>query len=166
MAGSENPQPDFLKQPLNQLSKDEWESICDGCGLCCQHRATHPVTGDDVRTNFACRCLNLETMGCKAYETRAQEVDYCITLTPDTVNDVPFLPDSCGYKLVAAGKPLADWHHLICGDKQAVHRQGISKRGELLPDSELLWWIKNGKKEAQKPAVRFYDISTSKECSE
>ncbi len=151
-------QPDFLAKPLEDLTNQEWESLCDGCGLCCQHRANHPDTGVEVRTNFACSYLNLETLGCNAYHDRLEKVSYCFQLTAENIRSIPYLPQSCAYRLVAEGKPLPDWHHLVCGDREEVHRRNISKRGELLPDSELIRWIEQGKKDEDKPDVRFYDM--------
>ena len=40
-----------------------------------------------------------------------------------------FLPSSCSYTLIAEGKPLPQWHHLISNDKESVHKvnQSIQK---------------------------------------
>lgn len=152
-------QPEFLNKPMHEMSTKEWESLCDGCGLCCLHRAEHPDTGKEVRTNLACRCLNLNSLQCNNYSTRQQDVPHCITLTPENMHEITWLPASCAYRLVANGKPLPDWHYLICGDKEAVHRNGISKRNHLLPDSELIEWINKGRKSEDIPAVQFHPLT-------
>jgi len=36
------------------------------------------------------------------------------------------MPLTCAYRLLWQGKPLYDWHPLISGDPDSVHRAGIS----------------------------------------
>ena len=151
-----NPQPDFLRKSLSDMTSDEWESLCDGCGLCCLHRANHPDTGEDMRTNIACRALDCDTLSCQQYDTRLQNIPHCLKLTPDNIATIDYLPRSCAYRLVYEKKPLPEWHYLICGDRRQVHLHGISKKGTLLREAELIEWLENGKTTAL--AVEFYKI--------
>ena len=36
--------------------------------------------------------------------------------------------------IVKSGAPLPDWHYLICGDREAVHRAGVSVRGRVVSE--------------------------------
>jgi uncharacterized protein len=132
-------QPDFLPKPIAEMTADEWESLCDGCGLCCQIRVEDEDTGNAALSNVACRYLCLKTHQCSDYLNRQQNVPDCVKVTPDNVYQLDWLPHSCGYRLAALGKPLPRWHHLICGDRNRVHTHGPSMRGELVSEDEADW---------------------------
>lgn len=126
-------------KPLDQMSDDEWESLCDGCGLCCQIRLEDEDTGEIALSDVACRFLDLSCHRCKDYANRQKNVRDCVKVTPDNVHDLTWLPHTCAYRLVAAGHDLPDWHPLISGDTEAVHRDGPSMRGELVSEDEVDW---------------------------
>lgn len=130
-------QPDFLKKPLAEMTTDEWESICDGCALCCQVSEEDEDTGELTLTNISCKYLCLNSHQCGDYKNRQVNVPSCIKITPENIDEIYFMPASCGYRLVAAGHPLPDWHHLICGDKQRVHTDGPSMKGALISETEV-----------------------------
>ena len=132
-------QPKFLTKPLTEMTTGEWESLCDGCGLCCQIRVEDEDTGEIALSNVACRYLCLEKNRCTDYENREQNVPDCIRVTPNNVKSLDWLPHTCGYRLVAFGHPLPDWHHLVCGDKEEVHRSGSSMRGDLVCEDDAEW---------------------------
>ncbi len=113
---------------LQQMTPEEWESLCDGCGQCCLLKIARPAK-PALRTNVACRLLDSESCRCKNYPRRKRLVHDCVVLTPDTIGDLAWMPGSCAYRLVAAGKDLEDWHPLISGDPESVHRAGVSVRG-------------------------------------
>jgi uncharacterized cysteine cluster protein YcgN (CxxCxxCC family) len=117
------------ERPLDQLSRAEWESLCDGCGKCCVHKLEDEDTGQVHATNVACRLLNRRTGQCSDYRRRQAYVPECVRLTPAKLRDIDWLPSTCAYRLIDEGKPLADWHPLISGDPESVHRAGISVRG-------------------------------------
>jgi uncharacterized cysteine cluster protein YcgN (CxxCxxCC family) len=134
-----NPQPAFLQKPLDQMTHDEWESICDGCALCCQIRVEDVDSGEIALSNAACRYLCLSSHACTDYENRLKNVPDCTKVTPENIHDLSWLPHQCSYRVVAAGGALPDWHHLICGDKNAVHQKGPSMRGELINENDAEW---------------------------
>lgn len=132
-------QPEFLKKPMAQMTQEEWESLCDGCGLCCQVRVEDEDTGEIALSNVACRQLCLKTHTCKDYANRHALVADCVAVTPDNIHQLTWLPATCGYRLVAQGFPLPKWHHLICGDRNRVHRYGPSMKGSLISEDEADW---------------------------
>ena len=126
----------FWEKPLQALNEAEWEALCDGCGRCCLHKVEEETTGDIYGTNIACKLLDRQTARCTNYKGRRRIVPDCVRLTPDKVASIPWLPATCAYRLRAEGKPLFDWHYLISGDPESVHRAGISVRGWTVAEDE------------------------------
>lgn len=132
-------QPDFLSKPLHEMSEQEWESLCDGCGLCCQIRAKDVDTGEIVLSNAACRLLCLDSLRCTDYANRKTRVADCVKITPQNVSELDWLPQTCAYRMVFRGEPLEDWHYLICGDRNRVHKDGPSMKDELVSEDPVDW---------------------------
>ena len=128
--------PPFWERPLGDLDRGEWEALCDGCGKCCLHKVEDELSGEIHATNVACRLLDRHSGRCTNYKGRRAFVPDCIRLTFDKVAELSWLPTTCAYRLRAAGKPLPDWHYLICGDREAVHRAGQSVRGWTIAEDE------------------------------
>jgi uncharacterized cysteine cluster protein YcgN (CxxCxxCC family) len=126
----------FWDKPLAALDRGEWEALCDGCGKCCLHKLEDADTGEVHPTNVACKLLDTHSGRCSNYRGRRAIVPDCIRLTAGNVERFAWLPSTCAYRLRAAGKPLPDWHYLVCGDPEAVHRAGQSVRGWTLPEGE------------------------------
>ena len=63
------------------------------------------------------------------YRNRRAYVPDCVRLTAANVDSIAWLPRTCAYRLRANGEPLPDWHYLVSGDRDAVHRAGESVRG-------------------------------------
>ena len=55
----------------------------------------------------------------------------CVGLTPAKVRAIPWLPSTCAYRLVAEGRDLYWWHHLLSGSRDTVHEAGMSMRGKV-----------------------------------
>lgn len=125
----------FWELPIEALTGPEWEALCDGCGQCCLHKAEDEDTGDIYMTNVACRLLDIPSARCSDYKHRKAQVPDCVRLTPKLAATLPWLPDSCSYRLRAEGEPLPAWHYLVCGDPEAVHRAGASVRGKAIPEA-------------------------------
>jgi uncharacterized cysteine cluster protein YcgN (CxxCxxCC family) len=124
----------FWERPLSTLKRDEWEALCDGCGQCCLHKVEDEDTGDIYHTNVACKLLDLRSARCKDYKDRRRQVPDCVRLTPRLAHTLPWLPDTCAYRLRAEDLPLPEWHYLICGDTEAVHRAGASVVGRAISE--------------------------------
>lgn len=129
---------DFWKnKKLQEMSSEEWEALCDGCGICCMYKIEDADTGDIVLTSVACRFLDLESITCQLYDKRFSAMPTCIKLTPSKVERLEWLPNTCAYRLVLQGKPLPKWHPLVSGNKNTVHEAGISVRGKVLSESDV-----------------------------
>lgn len=129
----------WREKRLDEMTPEEWESLCDGCGLCCQIRVEDEETGDVALSNAACRYLDLCTHRCSDYANREKNVADCVKVTPANVRELDWLPATCAYRLVAFGRALPDWHHLVCGDRARVHTDGPSMLGELVGEDEVDW---------------------------
>ena len=112
--------------PLHTLDAGQWEALCDGCGKCCLHKLEDEETGRIYPTNVVCRMIDPVTAQCSDYRARRRHVPDCLTLKRDNIDAMRWLPQSCAYRVRAAGEPLPEWHYLECGDRAAVHRAGQS----------------------------------------
>lgn len=127
----------WREKSLREMTRAEWESLCDGCGLCCVHKLEDEVTGETFPTNVACRLLDRHSGRCRDYRNRRAYVPECVRLTPEKVLELDWLPPTCAYLLLAEGKELAAWHPLVSGDPESVHRAGISVRGWTVSEDEV-----------------------------
>lgn len=121
---------------IDQMSKDEWEKLCDGCGLCCLHKLEDADTGKISYTEVACRLLDIESCRCKKYKVRKKLVPDCMILKPENVDRFNWLPNTCAYRLISEGKPLYPWHPLISGSEKSVHEAGISVKGKVISERD------------------------------
>ena len=122
--------PFWATKSLAEMDRREWESLCDGCGRCCLNKLEDEETGRYLHTRAACKLLDLETCRCRDYANRSARVPDCVSLTPDTVASLGWLPPTCAYRLLDEGKPLAWWHPLVSGRRETVEEAGISVKGE------------------------------------
>ena len=123
--------------PLAALDRGQWEALCDGCGKCCLHKLEDDETGQIYPTNVACRMLDRRASRCSDYANRFAHVPDCMRLTPAKLASIDWLPDSCAYVLRAADKPLPDWHYLVSGDRDSIHRAGASVRGWTVSEDDV-----------------------------
>jgi len=124
--------------PLRQMTPEEWEAVCDGCGKCCLNKLEDADTGEVFFTNIACRLFDDSTCRCGNYAIRKSLVPECVVLTPATLDNISYwMPKSCAYRRLNEGRGLAAWHPLITGDPQSVHRAGASVQGRTLPEFEI-----------------------------
>lgn len=124
----------FWELPLRDLSREEWEALCDGCGRCCLHKIEDADTGEIEDTNVACKLLDTQTARCIDYRHRKTFVPDCLRLTLKIVDDVPWLPKTCAYRLRAAEQPLPDWHPLLSGDPDGPLKAGVSVVGRVVSE--------------------------------
>ncbi|MCO6176870.1 YcgN family cysteine cluster protein [Ciceribacter sp. RN22] len=126
--------PYWKRKTLAEMTAEEWEGLCDGCGICCLNKLEDWDTGEVAFTSVACRLLDAHSCRCKDYENRQATVPDCIRLTLDEVETISWLPPTCAYRLISEGEDLYWWHYLVSGDRETVHRAGISVRGRTVSE--------------------------------
>ena len=123
----------WQEKSLAEMTRAEWESLCDGCGKCCLHKLRYP-DGSLKMTRVSCRLLDTNTCRCTNYPKRKQLVPDCVVLSQDNVEKLDWLPDTCAYRVLNEGGDLAPWHPLVSGDPESVHRSGISMQGRCVSE--------------------------------
>ena len=130
----------WKRKSLAEMTSDEWESLCDGCGMCCMLKVQDEDTGDVFYTDVACRLFDIDTCRCTDYANRAKLVADCLVLTPDEKEAYEWLPDSCAYRRLANGQDLPGWHPLVTGRPESVHEAGISMQGKAVSENDADEW--------------------------
>lgn len=125
----------WKRKSLSGMSRTEWESLCDGCALCCLHKLQDEDTEEVYYTDIACKLLDTDACRCTNYTARAVLMPSCLTLSADEPDTFKWLPESCAYRRLSEGKDLPQWHPLITGDDESVHVAGISARGKVVSES-------------------------------
>ena len=136
VVGSE---PFWKSKSLEEMTREEWESLCDGCGKCCLHKLQDEDDADGTpgaihNTNVACHLLDPGSCRCSNYERRFDFVPDCVQLFPQFISRHTWLPRSCAYRLIHEGKDLPWWHPLVSGDPNSVHEAGVSVRGRVVSE--------------------------------
>ncbi len=136
---------------LEDFSPQEWEQLCDGCGKCCLHKLEDIDTGELFFTRVVCRLLDDQRCQCRDYQSRFQQIEGCIRVTPAIARGGS-LPDSCAYRLLAEGRGLPTWHPLVTGDPQSTVNEGQSVSGWVISeehvhedgmDEHVIHWVKS-----------------------
>jgi len=130
-------EPFWKTKTLEQMSTNEWESLCDGCGKCCLHKIEDEDTGEVAFTNVACRLLDSKSCRCSNYSKRIHFVKDCQVLNPKKVRRLNWLPSTCAYKLIGEGRDLPAWHPLVSGNRDSVHRAGISVKNKIVSEDRV-----------------------------
>ncbi len=119
------------------MSPSEWESLCDGCGMCCLISLEDEDTGDILLTDVHCKLFDNQSCRCRDYENRKRHVPDCVKLTPGKIASLQWMPRTCAYRLVSEGKSLPDWHHLVSGDRNTIHEVGQSVQAATISELDL-----------------------------
>ncbi len=129
--------PFWKNKQLSEFTHEEWESLCDRCGKCCVLKLEDVDTKTVYYTDVACKLLDCQSGRCTDYARRKQHVPDCILLTPETIEQLAWMPKTCAYRLVYEGQNLPDWHPLISGNTDTVMRAGHSVAGLVLPEGSV-----------------------------
>ena len=122
---------------LEEMSREEWESLCDGCARCCLLKLEDDETEEVFYTDVVCHLLETETCRCKDYAHRKTRVPECVVLTPDNLQAIRWMPTTCAYRRIADGKDLEPWHPLVSKRRAGVHEAGISVRCRVISETEI-----------------------------
>lgn len=129
--------PFWKTTSLDEMTQDQWESLCDGCARCCLIKLEDEDTLELAYTEVVCKLLDLGACQCTKYSERNRLVPDCIELTPDKIKDLQWMPTTCAYRVLAEGRELAWWHPLVSGDPESVHQAGISVRNRAVPETQV-----------------------------
>lgn len=129
--------PFWQNKSLAEMTKKEWESLCDGCGLCCLNKIEDEDSGEYYYTDVACSLLDAYSGRCMKYKDRTALKYDCLQLTAENIEDINWLPVTCAYRLVLEGKDLPSWHPLISGDPDSVHKAGISMQDRVVSEDNF-----------------------------
>ncbi|MBV1908955.1 MAG: YcgN family cysteine cluster protein [Kangiellaceae bacterium] len=123
--------------PFDELNPKQWEQICDGCAQCCAHKLQDDETDEIFLTNIVCQHLDMKKCQCSVYGNRHVHVPDCIKITPENANRLNWIPDTCGYRLLANGKPLPEWHPLVTGEQESTHLSNMSVTGKVISETDI-----------------------------
>ena len=107
--------PFWRRKRLEQMTREEWESLCDGCGKCCLHKLEDADTGEIAMTDVSCGYLDLQTCRCSDYANRQSNVPDCVKLTRTNLPTLRWLPGTCAYRLIYQGNDLPNGIILFAG---------------------------------------------------
>ena len=122
---------------LSEMSQQEWELLCDGCGRCCLNKLEDEDTGEIYFTNVTCKLLDIDKCACTDYENRKVSMPDCMILSVDNHAALEVMPSTCAYRLLQLGKPLPEWHPLITGTQDSVIEAGISIAGKVVSEEYI-----------------------------
>jgi hypothetical protein len=122
---------------LAEMTTEQWESLCDGCGQCCLHKLEDEDTGELAFTSVCCDLIDLDTCRCTRYSERCTLVPECLDLKQHDFAEYNWLPATCAYRLLTDGKPLPEWHPLITGNPESVKQAGASISSYATKESQV-----------------------------
>lgn len=125
------------EKSLAEMSQDEWESLCDGCGRCCLNKLEDEDTNEIYFTNVTCKLLDINNCCCTDYENRKVSMPDCMILSLDNKAALEVMPSTCAYRLLQLGEPLPKWHPLITGKQESVIEAGISISGKVISEEHI-----------------------------
>ena len=129
--------PFWKTKTLDEMNPGEWESLCDGCARCCLVKLEDEDTAAIHLTRLACSMLDIGACRCSDYVNRKRLMPDCLSIDPEAVRRLTWLPATCGYRIVEEGRDLAWWHPLVSGSTETVHEAGISVRSMAISEAKI-----------------------------
>ena len=127
----------WKKKKLNELSKEEWEALCDRCGKCCVIKLEDIDSSKIHYTNVSCKLLCSKTAECQNYIRRKKIVKDCVVLSYNNLELLHWMPKTCSYKLIYEGKDLPSWHYLIHGNFNKMLKQNKSVHNRVINEKKI-----------------------------
>ncbi|PID77779.1 MAG: hypothetical protein CSB21_03535 [Deltaproteobacteria bacterium] len=137
----------YKNKGMEAFSREEWEMICSGCGLCCLEKLIDEESNEIILTRVACKYLNLSDLRCMVYEKRLIKKKDCMKIDLSFLEKYKdCLPEICSYRILYITGELPHWHYLESGDRELVHKLGISAlnnvvSGENIHPDDLQYFI-------------------------
>ncbi len=122
---------------LSEMTTEEWESVCDGCGKCCLNKLEDEDSGEVFFTSVVCDLIDLDTCQCTRYSERTTLVPECLDLKQHDFAEYNWLPTTCANRLLIDGKELPSWHPLVSGNPETVKEAGVSISCYAMKESEV-----------------------------
>jgi len=122
---------------LADMTRAQWESLCDHCGKCCLIKLEDEDNGQVYYTDVVCDLFQDDDCHCSDYWNRETLVPTCVRLTQDNLDSINWMPPSCAYRSIRDEQGLPAWHHLVSGDKATIHQQGQSVKGRTIFEKEI-----------------------------
>ena len=122
---------------LADMTREQWESLCDHCGKCCLIKLEDEDDGQVYYTDVVCDLFQDEDCHCSDYWNRETLVPTCVRLTQDNLDTINWMPPSCAYRSIQDEQGLPEWHHLVSGNKATIHQQGQSVKGRTIFEKEI-----------------------------
>lgn len=116
-----------MTKNLSDYTPEEWEAICNHCGKCCLIKLQDDDTDDIYYTDVVCKYLDQNTCSCTRYDERCTLVPTCLKLTPQNVDKISWMPQSCAYRALFENRPKPI--------RQSVNGRCVSE--ELVPEDAL-----------------------------
>ncbi len=127
----------WREKSLWEMTRRQWEALCDGCGRCCMRKLEDEDTGAVFYTCMACRLLDIEHCRCTDYVHRTTVRPTCMNLAKRDEAAFSYLPKTCAYRILYEGGDLPAWHPLVSGDPESVHTAGISMRDRAVSEDDV-----------------------------
>lgn len=93
----------LMRNPFKILSiyaanKQNWEDLCQQCGMCCYERVFYPDGSVSVDITAPCEFLDEETRLCTVYESRHEVCSDCRKVDLRQALSRKTLPPTCAYR--------------------------------------------------------------------
>jgi len=129
--------PFWRSKSLDEMTRTEWESLCDRCGKCCLYKLEDEDSGRIYYTSVVCSLLDFDSGCCTRYSERSTLMPNCLTLSTQNIPQLQWMPSTCSYRLISEGEDLPEWHPLRSGDSKSVNHAGVSVFSYAVPDTEV-----------------------------
>lgn len=129
--------PFWERLTLEEMSDEQWESLCDGCAQCCLFKLEDEDTNELRVTDVVCRYLDQDSCQCGDYPNRHINVPDCIPFRDGNIREhLYWMPYTCAYRVLAEDRKLPEWHPLITGDPESVVAAGQSVKGRCIVEDD------------------------------